>query len=98
MPFHHSFREMDMDSSRDLRKEEIRDFLNKQGDEVDEVEFNTLFFAMDLDRDGSVSFTEAKVHQERELQMIMESLNQPYPVSKVLYRYSVTLYRKYTRL
>jgi Ca2+-binding EF-hand superfamily protein len=79
MPFHHSFREMDMDSSRDLRKEEIRDFLNKQGDDVNEVEFNTLFSIMDLDLDGSVSFKEAKAHQERELQTIMESLNQPYP-------------------
>jgi len=32
--------------------------------------------AMDLDHDGSVSFMEAKVHQERELQMIMDSINQ----------------------
>lgn len=79
MPFHETFREMDMDSSRDLRKEEIRDVLDKQGDDLDEVQLNMLFSAMDLDRDGSVSFQEAKVHQERELQMIMESLNQPYP-------------------
>ena len=78
MPFHETFREMDMDSSRDLRKEEIRDVLHKQGDDVDEAELNTLFSAMDLDRDGSVSFKEAKAHQERELQMIMESLNRPY--------------------
>jgi hypothetical protein len=40
------------------------------------VEVNTLFTAMDLDHDGSVSFMEAKVHQERELQMIMDSINQ----------------------
>jgi len=40
------------------------------------VELNTLFTAMDLDHDGSVSFMEAKVHQERELQMIMDSINQ----------------------
>ena len=75
MPFHETFREMDMDSSRDLRKEEVRDVLHKQGDDVDEVELNTLFSAMDLDRDGSVSVKEAKAHQERELQMIMKSLN-----------------------
>ena len=79
MPFHETFREMDMDSSRDLRKEEIRDVLHKQGDDVDEVELNTLFSAMDLNHDGSVSFMEANAHQERELQVIMESLNQPYP-------------------
>ena len=69
-----TFREMDTDVSGNLVKEELRDFLRKEDDYNDEVALDKLFSAMDSDRDGFVCSREAKAHQQRELEMIMEWL------------------------
>lgn len=56
------FREMDMDSSGDLKMEEVRAFLAQKNMSFTEFQMAEVFALLDLNRDGRVSLEEFEHH------------------------------------